>query len=368
MRSVEVSLVALALFASEACSQTEAARSAMFDRSIILEVEGPTGIALGDLNGDGALDAVVSAGSIHTLLGDGSGGFRAAGAFDAGENPSGVSLGDVDGDGILDLAVANHETDRATVMLGDGAGGFRHAPGSPVPLQVAPHPHAATLADMDGDGRLDLLVDDRAGHAIDVHRGFGDGRFEALGAQIAVGGDPYRGMIAIDVNGDDMLDLLTPNEGHVAVRLAVDPTSWDYDDPGSIAVPGPFSIGVADLNGDGHLDLATASERDGHVRLFPGDGTGSFGPAADSVEIARSEGVALATGDVNADGVADLAATSYTSPDVVIALGGQRLGRSTVQADTYPWGLAIGDVDGDGKDDVIVADDGAGVVFLFLAR
>ena len=368
MRSVEISLLALALSASHACGQTEAAGPAMFDRSVILEVEGPTGIALGDLNGDGALDAVVTAGLIHSLLGDGSGGFRAAGAFDAGGNPSGVALGDVDGDGNLDLAVANHETDRATVMLGDGEGGFRLAPGSPVALQVEPHPHAAALADMDGDGRLDLLVDDRAGHAIDVHRGLGDGRFEASGAQVAVGGDPYRGMVAIDVNGDDMLDLLTPNEREVAVRLAGEASTWDFDDPGSVAVPGPFSIGVADLTGDGHLDLVTASENDGQVRVFPGDGAGTFGPAADSVAIARSQGVALATGDVNGDGIADVAVTSYTSPELVIGLGGPTLTRTTVAADANPWGLAVGDVDGDGMDDVIVADEGAGAVFLFRAR
>ena len=383
-------LPSLALCAGCTGQQAASPDEASPARLTVLEVDGPTDVALADLNGDGHVDAVVAAAGLHVLLGDGTGALREVGMVDGIANPSGIAIGDANGDGVPDIGVANHDTEHVTVLLGDGAGDFDLAPGSPLVAGVEPHPHAVLWADLDGDGQQDLLVDHRSGHAVLVLRGVGDGSFERPGVAIPVGGDPYRGMVLADVNRDGRADLLTPNEGEVAVRLAAAGTAGegdrgehgapeadgDGDDHGqrsafafeeapSVAVPGPFSIGVVDMTGDGIPDLVTASQRDGFVRLFPGDGAGGFGPASDSVPIAPSEGVALATGDVNGDGVGDAVVTSYTSPTVVVMLGGGTIGRVTFDADRNPWGLDVADVDGDGRADAVVADEGAGRVFLF---
>lgn len=382
---------ALFLASLALCAGCQGQRAAPADgaspaRRTVLEVEGPTDVALADLNGDGHVDAVVAAAGLHVLLGDGTGALREVGTVDDIANPNGIDIGDANGDGVPDIGVANHDTEHVTVLLGDGAGGFDLAPGSPLVAGVDPHPHAVLWADLDGDGRQDLLVDDRNGHAVMVLRGVGDGTFERPGTPVPVGGDPYRGMVLADVDGDGRTDLLTPNEREVAVRLgaagADGPHGEDAGDGDGVgqrggfafekappvAVPGPFSIGVADMTGDGVPDLVTASERDGFVRLFPGDGAGGFGPATDSVPVAPSEGVALATGDVNGDGVDDAVVTSYTSPTVVVMLGGGTIGRATFEADRNPWGLDVADMDGDGRADAVIADEGAGRVFLFRMR
>jgi hypothetical protein len=386
------SLLCAGLVLCAACPRAPArAHDGPFERRVVLEVDAPSDVALTDLNGDGHVDAVVAASRLHVLLGDGTGELREGGTVDAGANPAGLSFGDVNGDGVPDLAVANHETHQVTVLLGDGAGGLEPAPGSPITVALEPHPHAVVLADLDGDGRLDLLVDDRRGEAVLVLRGAGDGRFEQPGTAIPVGGDPYRGMVAADIDGDGALDLLTPNPRDVGVRLASGrgaapaggggrqlaldeapaaggdrPLAFDEAPP--VPAPGPFSLGVADLTGDGALDLVVASENDGFVRLFAGDGAGGFGPAEDSVAIAPSEGLAVATGDVNGDGVADAVVTSYTSPTVAIMLGGETIRRATVEATVNPWGLDLADMNGDGIDDPVIADQGAGRVYQFLSR
>jgi hypothetical protein len=368
-RSMSALFVAsLALCAACPRQQAAPADEAPPVRRTVLEVDGPTDVALGDLDGDGHTDAVVAAAGLHVLLGDGTGSLRQVGTVDDIANPNGIALGDANGDGVPDIGVANHDTEHVTVLLGDGAGGFDLAPGSPLVAGVEPHPHAVLWADLDGDGHQDLLVDHRNGHAVLALRGVGDGSFERPGIAIPVGGDPYRGMALADVDGDGRADLLTPNEREVAVRLAAsggDGGDFAFVEAPSVAVPGPFSIGVVDLNADGALDLVTASERDGFVRLFPGDGAGGFGPATDSVRIVPSEGVALATGDVNGDGVGDAVVTSYTSPTVVVMLGGATIGRATFEASRNPWGLDVADVDGDGRADAVVADEGAGRVYLF---
>jgi hypothetical protein len=368
-RSMSALFVAsLALCAACPRQQAAPADEAPPVRRTVLEVDGPTDVALGDLDGDGHTDAVVAAAGLHVLLGDGTGSLRQVGTVDDIANPNGIALGDANGDGVPDIGVANHDTEHVTVLLGDGAGGFDLAPGSPLVAGVEPHPHAVLWADLDGDGHQDLLVDHRNGHAVLALRGVGDGTFERPGIAIPVGGDPYRGMALADVDGDGRADLLTPNEREVAVRLAAsggDGGDFAFVEAPSVAVPGPFSIGVVDLNADGALDLVTASERDGFVRLFPGDGAGGFGPATDSVRIVPSEGVALATGDVNGDGVGDAVVTSYTSPTVVVMLGGATIGRATFEASRNPWGLDVADVDGDGRADAVVADEGAGRVYLF---
>jgi hypothetical protein len=365
-RSMSALFVAsLALCAACPRQQAAPADEAPPVRRTVLEVDGPTDVALGDLDGDGHTDAVVAAAGLHVLLGDGTGSLRQVGTVDDIANPNGIALGDANGDGVPDIGVANHDTEHVTVLLGDGAGGFDLAPGSPLVAGVEPHPHAVLWADLDGDGHQDLLVDHRNGHAVLALRGVGDGSFERPGIAIPVGGDPYRGMVLADVDGDGRADLLTPNEREVAVRLAASGGDFAFVEAPSVAVPGPFSIGVVDLNADGALDLVTASERDGFVRLFPGDGAGGFGPATDSVRIVPSEGVALATGDVNGDGVGDAVVTSYTSPTVVVMLGGATIGRATFEASRNPWGLDVADVDGDGRADAVVADEGAGRVYLF---
>lgn len=309
-------------------------------------------VAAGDLTGDGRIDLLVTRrDGVTVLVGDGTGRFgRRIGAA-AGKNPVDVALGDLDGDGDLDAAVANHETDYVTLLSNDGRGGLSPFPGSPLRLDLGPHPHAVELSDLDGDGRLDLLVDDRRGEAILLLHGRGDGTFGADPRRIDVGGDPYRGMALADLDRNGRADLVTPNGAEVAVVLRTG--DGGFAPPRTVPATGPFEVGAADLDGDGVPDLVVADEP-GPVRVARGVGDGTFG--ASLFETRWSAGAkGLATGDFDGDGTGDAAVTNWEERDVLVLLGGADGIRTLrVAGGENPWGIGAADLDGDGRDELVV--------------
>ncbi len=319
--------------------------------------KGPSAVAVGDLTADGHPDLLVANALSHdlTLLqGDGTGQFTKVGDFPAGENPVDVALGDFDEDGDLDAAVANHDTHYVTLLLNDGAGGLRPAKNSPLSLDVRPHPHALRATDLDRDGHIDLLVDDRQGEGVVLLRGLGNAQFDLPGTRISVGGDPYRGMAVGDLDGDGWADLVTPNRGEIAVVLRQ--PEGAFGDPRGIAAARPFAVEIADLNGDRVFDLVFATEP-GAVRILLGEGGKRF--RGDSrFEWQMPEGAkGIAVGDFNADGFADAAITNFQSPGVLLLLGGSEgIRTSEVDGGENPWGLAVSDLNEDGRDDLVVLD------------
>ena len=141
--------------------------------------EGPISVAMGDLNGDGALDLAVAeefSDDVRVWLGKGDGSFSAASRYDAGSGPSYVTMGDLDRDGALDLVVANF--DAASVLLGHGDGSFAprvdYMADDGWPSCVSP---GDMDGDGDGDGDLDLVVIFHDITDIFVYGGLGDGSF-----------------------------------------------------------------------------------------------------------------------------------------------------------------------------------------------
>jgi FG-GAP-like repeat len=348
--------------------------------------KGPGSLALADLNGDGRLDLVVANDeddTVTVLLGDGKGGFRAApgSPFPAGKSPNDIAIADFDGDGKPDLAFPNHDSKYVTILIGDGRGGFSPAAGSPVAVQSRPHPHGIAAADFDGDGHVDFAVESWGNDQVEVVFGAGGGRFRTPGRLYGVGKMPYQKLRAGDVNGDGAQDLVTTNfEGGNVTVLLGDGKGGFHEAPGSPFPAGasPFSLALADLNGDGHLDIVAANfsgqggdtSRDA-VNVLLGDGRGGFRPMKGSPFASGANPVGVAVGDVNGDGRPDVVTANMSGGDVTVLLGDGRgsflpgVGRP---AGKEPYRVAVGDVDRDGRAEIFVANHGNGDVTMIRFR
>jgi hypothetical protein len=353
------------------CWQTAgaAARVVIGDAAFVVrELEigaGEPAFAFADFNGDGHQDLAVAGGSDHTvtvLLGNGGGNLTASGEFSAGRNPNHLAAADIDRDGLMDLVVANHETTYLTLLIGYGRGGLEQAKNSPFRTDAAPHPHEVAAEDLDDDGYLDLIVDSRDTRGVRVHRGLGQGRFAEPGTSIDAGGPPYLGFAIGDLNGDGWLDLATPNDAEIGILLSSGSGTPSFRAGVPVRSDTPFSVAVADFNRDGNLDLIAASERTG-VEIFNGDGTGAFAAATANASFRLAAGAKrIAVGDVDGDGFPDALVGSWSGQAIVILghAAGYRSTQLPLHGVQNPWGLALVDLNEDGKDDLVVAD-GVGV-------
>lgn len=366
-RSVPIAVLAACL---TACGGSEAnSQELRFDRRPVEVGFAPAAVLVRDLDGDGHDDvAAVGEGSVAVLGGDGSGGFERRETVDAGENPVDVAAGDLDGNGETDLLIANHETRYLTLLLGH-ADGFAAGRRQRIEAPVSPHPHAVRIADLDGDGSLDFLVDDRDPGALLLYRGRGDGWFDPP-ARIVVGGDPYRGMSVADLDRDGVPDILTPNPGEIAILLG--DGAGGFRPAGELRARGlrPFSVAVADVNGDGAPDVAAGSgEGGGALAVWLGDGEGGYRADASSPFPIVDGPTRMHAADVDGDGIDDLVVTSYVGDGVSILLGGADERRLVpLRVPGSPWDVAAGDFDEDGRTDLVVAAEGGGHLVLLLAR
>lgn len=334
-----------------------------FSKSLIDISDGQPSVIACDFNADGFQDIVIASYSDNSLVtyrGNGKGELIRVGEFAAGDRPTGLAVSDVDGDGHLDMVVANHETDYVTLLYGNGKGQFNLLENSKLKVNINPHPHHVQLNDLDGDNRLDLIVDSREHRGLLVLYGLGEGRFKTPGSIINVDGDPYRGFAIKDINRDGRLDVVTPNQNEVAIVLSGGENDSAYTLRKLPQPESPFSVELADMNGDGAKDLIVATSNR-LVSIYRGDGKGQF-LEDNKTQIQTPPGAKqIVIGDINGDGVQD-ALVSNWSGELLALVGGTHSideKRFSFADIPNPWGIALTDLNKDGKDDLIVAD-GAG--------
>lgn len=367
-----------------------------------------TTVAVGDVNGDGKPDVVLIdrcinsecylAGSLASVfLGNGDGTFKPAMSHEfLNLGVSWGTLADVNRDGKLDLVVGigcgfnSNLCPGVAILLGNGDGTFQ-------PLVTYPAgPFGAyflTAADVNGDGNPDLIVSNVPSGSISgssaplsVLLGNGDGTFQAPVTYDA-GGSGAAGIAVADVNGDGKPDLVLANvapplsaPGIVSSPVAV--LLGNGDGPFQPAMTyssggvGSGAVAVADLNGDGKLDVVVESECPvvndcspgstvGNVGVLLGNGDGTFEDTV-SYSSGGSSATYVTVADVNGDGIPDVEVTNQSgqvnggTPGVVDVLLGN--GDGTFQAPvtynsggTTAIGLAVADVNGDGRPDLLAA-------------
>ncbi|MEW2133199.1 FG-GAP-like repeat-containing protein [Streptomyces sp. NPDC005435] len=180
----------------------------------------PQDIAAADLNGDGHLDLITSnssTGTLSVLSGDGHGGFGTASSVPAGVTlPSRIKLADVDEDGQPDaVVVAPGSPGRVAVLLGDGAGGF----GTASVLSAGTNPSSASVSDLNGDGHADLVVSSADTDEVLVLEGNGTGAFGSPLAFGLNGGSSPQATAVADLDGDGRPDVATANSNSSAAYV-----------------------------------------------------------------------------------------------------------------------------------------------------
>jgi hypothetical protein len=339
---------------------------------------GPRAIAVGDFNEDGDQDLAVanySSNNVTVLLGNGAGAFSPArnSPFGAGTNPFGLAVGDFNGDGHADLAVTGQGSDNVSILLGDGQGGF--TPGKN-PIAVAGQPNPIVVADFNGDGIADLAVGSFTGNSVTVLLGSGSGGFQsAAGSPIAVGTNPDS-LAAADFNADGIPDLAVANQGsdNVTILMGVgDGTFTQQFGPFPVGLA-PLSLAAADFNGDGKLDLAISiSGLVGEVAILEGNGKGNFATGQGSPFAVGYPSASVVVGDFNADGKPDLAFSAGNGNNVPVLLGNGNGGFSAASWSPVPVGsnpiaLAVGEFNGDGAQDLAVANYAGANVSVLLGE
>lgn len=331
-----------------------------------------------DLNGDGIDDVVAAWGSAAGSSGlmvalsraDGTLATPTIRPYAGSQFNAFVAIDDVNGDGRLDIvAVAGPNTSSATVTVfpGDGTGGFASGPTQAIAGRAAP----LIIADFDGDGRKDLLLADGRRLA-----GLGNGGFAPPAPALPIGaGTAVVSLAAGDFNGDgraDVAALIGPAPGVVQVYLA--------DASGGFAAVATYAphndadmLSVTDVNRDGRADIVVGTQSKGHLgpsgnflQVLFGHGDGSFvgATAVASPQIAfRTRGGSVAIGDLNGDGNADLllptARSPAGAPTFSLSLhpgrGDGRFGPPVTVpvGDREPKLVALGDIDGDGTQDIV---------------
>jgi hypothetical protein len=333
----------------------------------------PFAVAVADFNGDGKLDLAVAngPGSVSILLGNGKGTFRPKASYRVGDDAFSLVVADFNGDGRPDLAVGSSASGTLTILLGNGDGTFQ--PAMQHPAGVAP-----VVGDFNGDGKPDLAVDARGDQGVSILLGNGDGTFQPAvtypvgGAadSMAVGdfnGDGKADLAVLVSPSSDapMLSILLGN-GDGTFQPAVDFAT---------APPGPSSVAAGDFNGDGKADLALTTY--GSISILLSNGDGTFQPAVNYAVGSPESAVVgdLVVGDLNGDGKPDIAAAVSSGVSILLANGhGAFQPAAYYNSGGNPVSLgfsssfALGDFNGDGNLDLAVVDSDNGIVGIMLGN
>ncbi len=319
----------------------------------VQKLNGP--VSVGDLNGDSHPDIVTTGvNGIAVLLGTGDGKFNVLPQFgsDAADR---IAIGDWNGDGLMDLAAPLSSTaGLVQIYIGKGDGTFTS--GAAIPVGSAPY--WVIAAHINEGKALDLVSANIVGNTVSVLLGHGDGTFGNKPLSLGSGASGASWIVAGDVNGDGLVDLVTSNATTNNVSVLLGQGKGRFA-PAAVFPTGgtPRSVALGDFNRDGKMDIVTADFGSGTVSVLFGNGDGTFQlPQSHQVGIQTQS---VATGDMNNDGIPDIVVASVQTATVSTLLSN---GDGTFQPPIVYYinngfagitQLALTDVNSDGKLDVV---------------
>lgn len=289
-----------------------------------------------------------------------------------GSNPYHVSVGDLDGDGKVDAVYVNMQSNTISLFHNKSVPGtFSFDP--KIDLAVGTEPRAAALADLDGDGKLDIVVANAGypSYSLSIFRNVSTVGILSFETVINYPAGAWPNSIAIaDLDGDGRPELAVCNSSSAQNTLSVYRNSSSL---GHISFSGitnfgtginPYCVALGDLNNDGKIDIAVANAGSNTVSLLKNtssQGTLSFTEKTDlSTGVGSTSPYFVGIADLNDDQRPDLYVSNYITNTIAILQNSNTddafsfLPAIEKSSGRAPWGIAIGDFDGDGKPDLAV--------------
>ena len=338
---------------------------------------GDDAVAVADLTNNRTADIVTANyhdGTVSVLMGNGDGTFQAPLTYAVASGPTAVIVADVNGDGIPDIITASAETGTISVLLGHNAGGtfsFLPAIETSVESRFSYFPDSIAAADLSQNGHLDLVVapgNESIDPFVYILTGNGSGDFTVGSASFSFSLDTdqyYISSVAVgDLNSDGFPDIVATDSDNDEAYVLLNSGDGSFNATGDYSTANdPVAVVLADVNSGGVLDILTADQYGGAVTVILGNGDGTFGASHSFTDYNGFDPVDIAVGDMNGGGVEDiLTANSRIEDDpgnTVNILQGNGDGTFKQVGDVIvgneDYALAVADVNGDNKPDIITA-------------
>jgi len=305
--------------------------------------------------------------------------------FTTGSQPFGLAVGDIDGDGKMDIAVANHSSNTISVFRNISTPGSITSASfqAKVDLSTGDAPYDVAIRDIDGDGKPDLLVTNSANNSVSIFRNISTPGSITAGSfaekvDLTTGMTPYD-IAAGDLDGDGKADIVVTNNSGSSITLfrnistAGSITSDSFETGVDfMTASNPLDLSISDIDGDGKPDLIVSYMINSGVSFFrntssPGPFTaGSFDPIF-NLDLSASGPFQVTSGDIDGDGKPDLAVSNHDRNTISVyrntsspgSINSGSFGSKTdFSAGTGPKDVELGDLNGDGKPDLIVVNSG----------
>ncbi|CAM4815669.1 unnamed protein product [Rotaria magnacalcarata] len=335
----------------------------------------PMSIVAGDFNHDNYIDIAIADNGTHTvgiLIASitGLGGERVT-SVKNGSNPLAIGDGDFNNDTYLDIAVANSNTSTIDILLGHGDG--RLIAFVTYSTGIGSYPQCITIADLNYDGRLDIIIANGGTDNLGIFLGYGNGTFSDLMIYSTGNGSNPSSVAIGDFNSDSYADITVANvdtnsfgifygygNGNFTAQTSY--STGDFSQPGSIV--------VGDFNNDHLQDILVSLIQTNELKLFLGYGNGSFHEPSSYTTESSVTSVILALGDFNNDTNLDVAGVIQEKFELYVSLGN---GNGTIGipkryrtgALSFPVDIVVSDLNNDSILDIVVANYIANNVGLF---